>query len=75
MAVSMFFLWTIGAMGSRSAWYDSWLRDTPTLRRSLFMIGFFYALIYFPCHYLRVCPGALGDQYVNQSDKIIRSWP
>src|SRR5207247_93594 len=85
MAVSMFFLWTIGAMGQPVGMVRLMAcRDTPTLRRSLFMIGFFYALIYLPLVITFVCARAhLGDQYVNQSDKIMpvmaltvtRDWP
>ena len=47
-------------------------RDTPTLRRSLFMIGFFYALIYIPLIVTFVCARALfPDQYLEQSDTIM----
>src|SRR5262249_28927088 len=49
MAVSYFFLWTIGTMGQPVGMVRLMAcRDTPTLRRSLFLIGVYYALIYLP---------------------------
>jgi SSS family solute:Na+ symporter/sodium/pantothenate symporter len=75
MAVSMFCLWTIGAMGQPVGMVRLMAcRDTPTLRRSLFMIGLYYALIYLPLVITFVCARAyLGDQYTapGVSDKIM----
>jgi SSS family solute:Na+ symporter/sodium/pantothenate symporter len=49
LAISFFFLWTIGSMGQPVGMVRLMAcPDTPTLRRSLFMIGLFYALIYLP---------------------------
>src|SRR5260370_417840 len=46
-------------------------RDTPTLRRALFMIGLFYALIYLPLVIAFVCARALyPTQYLAHSDGI-----
>jgi Na+/pantothenate symporter len=73
IAVSMFFLWTIGAMGQPVGMVRLMAcRDTPTLRRSLFMIGFYFALIYLPLVIAFVCARAyLGDRYTGVSDKIM----
>jgi SSS family solute:Na+ symporter/sodium/pantothenate symporter len=73
LAVSFFFLWTIGSMGQPVGMVRLMAcRDTPTLRRSLFMIGLFYALIYFPLVIAFVCARALyPSEFVNQSDKIM----
>jgi SSS family solute:Na+ symporter/sodium/pantothenate symporter len=73
LAISYFFLWTIGAMGQPVGMVRLMAcRDTPTLRRSLFMIGLYYALIYFPLVVTFVCARAyLGDRYVHESDKIM----
>ncbi len=73
MAVSMFFLWTIGAMGQPVGMVRLMAcRDTPTLRRSLFMIGIYYALIYLPLVIAFVCARSyLGDRYAGVSDKIM----
>src|SRR5262249_2384006 len=49
VAIAFFFLWTLGSMGQPVGMVRLMAcRDTPTLRRSLFMIGVFYALIYLP---------------------------
>src|SRR5206468_9780046 len=46
LAISYFLLWTIGAMGQPVGMVRLMAcRDTPTLRRSLFMISLYYALI------------------------------
>jgi SSS family solute:Na+ symporter/sodium/pantothenate symporter len=73
MAVSFFFLWTIGAMGQPVGMVRLMAcRDTPTLRRSLFMIGIYYALIYMPLVIAFVCARALyPTEYVKQSDAIM----
>jgi SSS family solute:Na+ symporter/sodium/pantothenate symporter len=56
LAVSFFFLWTIGAMGQPVGMVRLMAcRDTPTLRRSLFMIGIYYALIYMPLVVTFIC--------------------
>jgi SSS family solute:Na+ symporter/sodium/pantothenate symporter len=73
LAVSYFFLWTVGAMGQPVGMVRLMAcRDTPTLRRSLFMIGFYYALIYLPLVVTFVCARALyPTEYLGQSDKIM----
>jgi SSS family solute:Na+ symporter/sodium/pantothenate symporter len=73
LAVSYFFLWTIGAMGQPVGMVRLMAcRDTPTLRRSLFMIGFYYALIYLPLVVTFVCARALyPTEYLGQSDRIM----
>jgi SSS family solute:Na+ symporter/sodium/pantothenate symporter len=73
IAVSYFFLWTIGAMGQPVGMVRLMAcRDTPTLRRSLFLIGFYYALIYFPLVITFICARALyPTQYLQQSDSIM----
>jgi SSS family solute:Na+ symporter/sodium/pantothenate symporter len=73
LAVSFFFLWTIGAMGQPVGMVRLMAcRDTPTLRTSLFMIGFFYALIYLPLVITFVCARALyPTEYLQQPDTIM----
>jgi SSS family solute:Na+ symporter/sodium/pantothenate symporter len=47
-------------------------RDTPTLRRSLFLIGVYFALIYFPLVITFICARALfPTQYLGHSDRIM----
>src|SRR5262249_11141440 len=85
LAVSYFFLWTVGAMGQPVGMVRLMAcRDTPTLRRSLFMIGVFYALIYLPLVITFVCARALyPTEYLQQTDRIMpvmaltvtRDWP
>jgi SSS family solute:Na+ symporter/sodium/pantothenate symporter len=85
LAVSFFFLWTIGAMGQPVGMVRLMAcRDTPTLRRSLFMIGIFYALIYLPLVIAFVCARALyPNEFLGKSDDIMpsmalaftREWP
>ena len=56
LAFSFFLLWTLGAMGQPVGMVRLMAcRDTPTLRRSLFLIGIYYALIYFPLVITFVC--------------------
>jgi sodium/pantothenate symporter len=73
LAVSFFFLWTIGSMGQPVGMVRLMAcRDTPTLRRSLFMIGTFYALIYLPLLITFVCARALyPTEYVAEPDNIM----
>jgi SSS family solute:Na+ symporter/sodium/pantothenate symporter len=73
LAFSFFFLWTIGAMGQPVGMVRLMAcRDTPTLRVSLFMIGFYYALIYMPLVITFVCARALfADQFLKQPDMIM----
>ncbi|HEV3204690.1 MAG TPA: hypothetical protein VGY77_09910 [Gemmataceae bacterium] len=73
LAVSFFFLWTIGAMGQPVGMVRLMAcRDTPTLRVSLFMIGFFYALIYLPLVITFTCARALfPTEYLQQPDTIM----
>jgi SSS family solute:Na+ symporter/sodium/pantothenate symporter len=73
LAISFFFLWTIGAMGQPVGMVRLMAcPDTPTLRRSLFMIGIFYALIYLPLVITFVCARALyPHEYVSNSDTIM----
>src|SRR5207245_8054759 len=81
LAVSYFFLWTIGSMGQPVGMVRLMAcRDTPTLRRSLFMIGFYYALLYLPLVVTFVCARALyADEYIESSDSIMPAtalrWP
>jgi SSS family solute:Na+ symporter/sodium/pantothenate symporter len=73
LAVSFFFLWTIGSMGQPVGMVRLMAcRDTPTLRTSLFMIGFYYALIYMPLVVAFVCARALyPTEFVHDSDRIM----
>lgn len=73
MAVSFFFLYSIGLMGQPVGMVRLMAcRDTPTLRRSLFMIGFYYALIYLPLVVTFLCARALfPDQYLKEPDSIM----
>jgi SSS family solute:Na+ symporter/sodium/pantothenate symporter len=73
LAVSYFFLWTVGAMGQPVGMVRLMAcRDTPTLRRSLFMIGLYYAMIYLPLIVAFVCARALyPTDYVQQTDKTM----
>jgi SSS family solute:Na+ symporter/sodium/pantothenate symporter len=75
LAVSYFMLWTLGAMGQPVGMVRLMAcRDTPTLRRSLFLIGVYYALIYFPLVITFICARALfPTQYLGQSDAIMPS--
>src|SRR5207237_2232113 len=85
LAVSFFFLWTIGGMGQPVGMVRLMAcPDTPTLRRSLFMIGVFYALIYLPLVITFVCARALyPTEYLSEPDNIMpamalaftREWP
>jgi Na+/pantothenate symporter len=73
LAVSFFFLWTIGSMGQPVGMVRLMAcRDTPTLRTSLFMIGFYYALIYMPLVIAFICARALyPTEFVGESDRIM----
>jgi SSS family solute:Na+ symporter/sodium/pantothenate symporter len=73
LAVSFFFLWTIGAMGQPVGMVRLMAcRDTPTLRRALFMIGLYYALIYLPLVITFVCARSLYPaEYLGDSDNIM----
>src|SRR5262249_18620103 len=73
LAVSFFFLWTIAAMGQPVGMVRLMAcRDTPTLRRSLFMIGLFYALIYLPLVITFICARVhFGDRFIEEPDKIM----
>jgi SSS family solute:Na+ symporter/sodium/pantothenate symporter len=73
LAVSFFFLWTLGAMGQPVGMVRLMAcRDTPTLRRALFMIGVFYALIYLPLVVTFVCARSLyPTQYLGEPDNVM----
>jgi SSS family solute:Na+ symporter/sodium/pantothenate symporter len=73
LAISFFFLWTIGSMGQPVGMVRLMAcRDTPTLRTSLFMIGFYYALIYLPLIITFICARALyPTEFLGQSDSIM----
>jgi SSS family solute:Na+ symporter/sodium/pantothenate symporter len=73
LAVSFFFLWTIGAMGQPVGMVRLMAcRDTPTLRTSLFMISVYYALIYLPLVITFVCARALyPTEFLKESDNIM----
>ncbi len=85
MAVSYFFLWTLGAMGQPVGLVRLMAcPDTKTLRRALLMIGIYFALIYLPLVVTFVCARALyPTQYTGSSDAIMpvmamtvtRNWP
>jgi len=73
LAISFFFLWTIGSMGQPVGMVRLMAcRDTPTLRTSLFMIGFYYALIYLPLIITFICARALyPTEFLRESDSIM----
>src|SRR5262249_55337351 len=73
MAVSFFFLWTIGSMGQPVGMVRLMAcRDTPTLRSALFMIGVYYALIYLPLVVTFVCARALyPTEFLQEPDTIM----
>src|SRR5207244_10918363 len=73
LAVSFFFLWTLGSMGQPVGMVRLMAcRDTPTLRRALFMIGLYYLLIYLPLVIAFVCARALfPTEYLDNSDAIM----
>jgi SSS family solute:Na+ symporter/sodium/pantothenate symporter len=73
LAVSFFFLWTLGSMGQPVGMVRLMAcRDTPTLRRALFMIGLFYLLIYLPLVVAFVCARALyPTEHLANSDRIM----
>jgi Na+/pantothenate symporter len=73
LAVSYFLLWTLGAMGQPVGMVRLMAcRDTPTLRRSLFMIGLYFALIYLPLVVTFVCARALyPKEYLGHPDDIM----
>jgi sodium/pantothenate symporter len=73
LAVSFFFLWTIGAMGQPVGMVRLMAcRDTPTLRRALFMIGLYYALIYLPLVITFVCARSLyPTEYLHEPDNVM----
>lgn len=85
MAVSFFFMWTLAAMGQPVGMVRLMAcRDTPTLKRALFMIGLFYLLIYLPLVFTFVCARAIyPTEYLDQADAIMpvmaltvtRDWP
>lgn len=76
LAISFFFLWTIGAMGQPVGMVRLMTcPDTPTLRRSLFMIGAYYTLIYLPLVVAFICARAyFGPRFVNESDDVMPLW-
>jgi Na+/pantothenate symporter len=73
LAVSFFFLWTIGSMGQPVGMVRLMAcRDTPTLRTALFMIGLYYALIYLPLVITFICARALyPTEFLAESDSIM----
>jgi SSS family solute:Na+ symporter/sodium/pantothenate symporter len=73
MAISFFFMWTIGSMGQPVGMVRLMAcPDTPTLRRALFMIGVYYALIYLPLLVTFICARALyPTEYVRDPDNIM----
>ncbi len=75
LAISFFMLWTIVAMGQPVGMVRLMAcPDTPTLRKSLFLIGIFYALIYMPLVITFVCARAMyPTQYLGHSDDIMPS--
>jgi SSS family solute:Na+ symporter/sodium/pantothenate symporter len=87
VAVSMFTLWSIGAAAQPAPMVRLMAcRDTPTLRRSLFLISVYYGLIYMPLVITFICARAhpeVGDRYLSEPDRIMpvmalavtKSWP
>jgi SSS family solute:Na+ symporter/sodium/pantothenate symporter len=76
LAVSYFFLWTVGAMGQPVGMVRLMAcRDTPTLRRSLFMIGVYYALIYMPLVITFICARSLWPDRFVASGQTDRAMP
>jgi Na+/pantothenate symporter len=73
LAVSFFFLWTLGSMGQPVGMVRLMAcPDTPTLRRALFMIGVFYALIYLPLLITFISARALyPTEYAAEPDNIM----
>jgi len=73
LAISYFILWTLGAMGQPVGMVRLMAcRDTPTLRRSLFMISLYFSLIYFPLVITFICARALyPTEHLGQSDRIM----
>jgi SSS family solute:Na+ symporter/sodium/pantothenate symporter len=73
LAISYFMLWTLGSMGQPVGMVRLMAcRDTPTLRRALFMIAVFYALIYMPLVIAFVCARALyPTEYLGNPDSIM----
>jgi SSS family solute:Na+ symporter/sodium/pantothenate symporter len=73
LAVSYFVLWTLGSMGQPVGMVRLMAcRDTPTLRRALFIISIFYLLIYLPLVFAFVSARALyPTEYIHQSDDIM----
>jgi SSS family solute:Na+ symporter/sodium/pantothenate symporter len=73
LATSYFFLWTVGAMGQPVGMVRLMAcRDTPTLRRSLFMITVYFALIYLPLVITFICARAIyPSEHLSQSDRIM----
>jgi SSS family solute:Na+ symporter/sodium/pantothenate symporter len=73
LAVSFFLLWTLGGMGQPVGMVRLMAcPDTPTLRRALFMIGVFYALIYLPLVITFVCARALyPTEFLQEPDTIM----
>jgi SSS family solute:Na+ symporter/sodium/pantothenate symporter len=84
-AISLFVLWTVGAMGQPVGMVRLMAcRDSPTLRRALFMIGVYYALIYMPLVVTFICARAMyPTEFLGRSDEIMpymaldltRNWP
>lgn len=85
LAISYFCLWTLGMMGQPVGMVRLMAcRDTQTLRRALFMVGIYYALIYVPLLITFICARALyPTEYMGQTDRIMpvmalqltRDWP
>jgi sodium/pantothenate symporter len=73
LAVSFFCMWTLSAMGQPVGMVRLMAcRDTPTLRRSLFLIGLYYLLIYLPLVFTFICARAIyPTEYLKQSDRIM----
>lgn len=73
MAISFFFLWSIGAMGQPVGMVRLMAcRDTPTLRTSLFMISVYFMLIYLPLVITFICARALyPTEFIDNSDNIM----
>jgi sodium/pantothenate symporter len=73
LAISYFVLYTLGLMGQPVGMVRLMAcRDTPTLRRALFMITVYYALIYLPLVVAFICARALyPTEFVRNSDSIM----
>lgn len=71
VAISFFFIWPVGGMGSPASMVRVMAADsTDTLRRSMVLLSFYNVLIYIPLIVICICGRALIPD-VAESDEII----